>query len=325
MNELRENIKVVFMGTPDFAKSSLEKLVESGYDVVGVFTNPDKPSGRGMKVNMSEVKKYSISKDIPVFQPAKLRNNKEVLDILEKLNPDVICVVAYGKILPKEILEYPRYGCINVHGSLLPKYRGAAPMQWAIINGEDKTGITTMFMDEGMDTGDMLLKEEVNIESNDNFETIHDKLKVIGANLLIKTLDKIISGNYSRIKQPDEFTLAPMISKEMTKIDFNKTSRQVFNFVRGLSPFPGTYMIDDENQKYKVYKVEEIDKKSETEEMKKTNTSCGVVCKVTKSELVISTKDGYIKILEILPPNSKKMNIAAFLSGNKIEVGKRFV
>ena len=325
MNELRENIKVVFMGTPDFAKSSLETLVESGYDVVGVFTNPDKPSGRGMKINMSEVKKYSMSKDIPVFQPAKLRNNKEVLDILKKLNPDVICVVAYGKILPKEILDYPKYGCINVHGSLLPKYRGAAPMQWAIINGEEKTGITTMFMDEGMDTGDMLLKEEVNIESNDNLETIHDKLKIIGANLLIETLDKIISGNYLRIKQSDEFTLAPMISREMTKIDFNKTSKEIYNFVRGLNPYPGVYMIDDESKKYKVYKVEVVNKEDETDEMKNSNTSCGVVCKVTKSELVISTKDGYIKILEILPPNSKKMDIVAFLNGNKINVGKKFV
>ena len=150
---MREDIKVVFMGTPEFAKCSLEKLVESKYNVVGVFTNPDKPAGRGMKLKPSAVKEYAIKNNITVFQPVKLRNNEEVINILKELEPDIICVVAYGKILPKEVLDYPRLGCVNVHGSLLPKYRGAAPMQWAIINGEEKTGITTMYMDEGMDTG----------------------------------------------------------------------------------------------------------------------------------------------------------------------------
>ena len=182
---MRKDIKVVFMGTPEFACESLKEIYEAGFNIVGCFTNPDKPSGRGMKLKASAVKEYAIEKNIPIYQPKKIRNNQEVLDILDKLAPDVIAVVAYGKILPKEVLDIPKYGCINVHGSLLPKYRGAAPMQWALINGEKETGITTMFMDVGMDTGDMLLKEEIEIKDDYNLETLHDKLMVIGAKLLV--------------------------------------------------------------------------------------------------------------------------------------------
>ena len=178
---MRENKKVVFMGTPEFAKESLQKLVESGYNVVAVFTNPDKPSGRGMKLKASAVKEYAISQNIPVYQPKKIRNNEEVLNTLKTLEPDFLAVVAYGKILPQEVLDVAKYGSINVHGSLLPKYRGSAPMQWAIINGEKVTGITTMFMDAGMDTGDMLLKEEIEIKPEYTLEDVHDKLMVIGA------------------------------------------------------------------------------------------------------------------------------------------------
>lgn len=322
---MREKIKVLFMGTPEFAKCSLQKLVESGYNVVGVFTNPDKPSGRGMKLKFSEVKEYALLKNIPVYQPQKIRNNAEVIEILKKLNPDIICVVAYGKILPKEILEYPKLGCVNVHGSLLPKYRGAAPIQWSIINGEEKTGITTMFMDEGMDTGDMLLKEEVFISNDDNYESLHDKLKEIGANLLVKTIDKVIDGSIERIKQPERCTIAPMISKEMTKIDFAKSSDEIFNFVRGLSPFPGTYMEDENGRRYKIYKVKILEKNDISEDIIKNNKKEGTIVKITKNELVISTKDGFVKILEIQPPNSKKMEISAFLNGNKLAVGERFI
>ena len=320
---MRKEIKVVFMGTPEFAKCSLEKLVENKYNVVGVFTNPDKPAGRGMKLKPSAVKEYAMRMNIPVYQPIRLRNNEEVIEILKDLNPDVICVVAYGKILPKEILDYPRYGCINVHGSLLPKYRGAAPMQWAIINGETKTGITTMYMDEGMDTGDMLLKDEINIEDEHNLESIHDKLKEVGANLLVDTLDKIIDKTITREKQTGEYTLAPMINKDMTKIDFNKSTREIFNFVRGLSPFPGTYMEDENGVKYKVYKVKETSLNDILEVSK--NINVGTIVKVTKNELVITTKDGYISIIEIQPPNSKRMNISAFLNGNKLNVGEKFI
>lgn len=315
----RKELRVVFMGTPEFAKASLKKLVEESFNVVGCFTNPDKPSGRGMKLTMSEVKKYAIEKNIPVYQPIKLRNNEEVLNTLKELNPDVIAVVAYGKILPVEILKLPKLGCINVHGSLLPKYRGAAPMQWAIINGEEKTGITTMYMDKGMDTGDMLLKEEVDITDEDNFETIHDKMKEVGAKLLVETLDRIIIGNIERIKQPEEGTIAPMIEKNMTKIDFNKKAREIFNFVRGLSPFPGTYMELSDERKYKVYKV-----KYEESDMYK-HLENGTVVNCNKKELNIKCRDGIISILNIQPSNTKRMEISAFLAGNNLEEGIKFI
>lgn len=315
----REDLRVVFMGTPDFAKTSLEKLVEEKFNIVGCFTNPDKPSGRGMKMSESEVKKYALEKGIQVYQPNKLKNNEEVINTLKILNPNIIVVVAYGKILPTEILELPDLGCVNVHGSLLPKYRGAAPMQWAIINGEEKTGITTMYMDKGMDTGDMLLKEEICITDEDDFQTIHDKMKEVGANLLIETLDRIVSGDITRIKQPNEYTIAPMIDKSMTKIDFNKNSREIFNFVRGLSPFPGTYMELIDGRKFKVYKVryEQCDRYN--------NLENGTIINCDKKELSIKCNDGIINIMIIQPPNSKKMDILSFLAGNRLEKSVKFM
>ena len=315
----KKNIKVVFMGTPEFAKESFKRLVEDGYDVVACFTNEDKPSGRGMKLNASAVKEYALEQQIPVYQPKKVRNNPEVVNILKQLEPDFIAVVAYGKILPVEILEIPKYGCVNVHGSLLPKYRGAAPMQWAIINGEEKTGITTMLMDVGMDTGDMLLKEEIPILEEDNLESIHDKLMVIGANLLSKTLCMLKNNEIEPKRQPEEFTVAPMIHKAMTKIDFEKSAREIFNFVRGLSPFPGTYMTLEDGRVFKVYQVQEG--KEAVEESIKNGT---VIC-VKKDKLCIKCQGGYIEVKQIQPTNSKRMEIQSFLAGNKIEVGQKFI
>lgn len=305
------DIKVVFMGTPDFARESLKALVEANINVVGVFTNPDKPSGRGMKLKMSEVKEYAISKDIPIYQPLKVRNNEEVIKTLKELNPDFIVVVAYGKILPKEVLEIPRLGCINVHGSLLPNLRGAAPIQWSIINGDSVTGVTTMYMDEGMDTGDMLLKAEIDITDEDNLETVYNKLKVVGGELLVKTLNGIVNNSITRVKQEGEATYAPMINKDTLKIDFNKTGREIFNHVRGLSPVPGTLMFIDENTKFKVYKVSYELKEIEGIEN-------GGVVEISKSKLSIKCADGVVNILEIQPPNSKRMDVKAFLAGNKI-------
>ena len=316
---MRKDIKVVFMGTPEFAKESLKCLVESGYNVVACLTNPDKPAGRGMKLKPSAVKEYSLENNIPVYQPTKVRNNIEILEILKSYEPDIICVVAYGKILPKELLDIPKYGCVNVHGSLLPKYRGAAPMQWAIINGEEKTGITTMYMDIGMDTGDMLLKEEIPILETDNLETIHDKLMVIGGNLLVKTLDGILDNSIKRIKQPDDYTIAPMLNKEMTKIDFNKKGREIFNFVRGLSPFPGTYMTTIGGDIFKVYEVSYTLDNDSYRSYKN-----GEVVYISKDKLNIKCSDGIISILKIQPQNSKRMNIQAFLAGNKINLGEIF-
>lgn len=317
---MRKDIRVVFMGTPEFARESLKGLYEAGFNIVGCFTNPDKPSGRGMKLKASAVKEYAIEKDIPVYQPKKVRKNEEVLETLRELNPDVIAVVAYGKILPKEILDLPKYGCINVHGSLLPKYRGAAPMQWALINGEEKTGITTMFMDVGMDTGDMLLKEEIEIKDEYNLESIHDKLMVIGANLLVDTIDKVINGEIVRIPQPEEGTCAPMITREMTKIDFRKKSRDIFNFVRGLSPFPGTYMELENGKKYKVFNVDY----KEDDTIDKT-VEPGDILLMAKDALYIRCSDGYIIINQIQPENSKRMDIKSFMAGNRFNMMDKFI
>ncbi|MDF2865244.1 MAG: fmt [Clostridia bacterium] len=311
----RKDIKVVFMGTPEFAKCSLEGLYESGYNVVGVFTNPDTLSGRGMKLKASVVKEYALSKNIPVFQPQKIRKNEEVIGILNELKPDIIAVTAYGKILPKEILDFPRLGCINVHGSLLPKYRGAAPIHHAIINGESETGITTMFMDIGMDTGDMLLTEVVKIFDEDNLETMTNKLMQVGSDLLVKTLDKIVIGDIVRIKQEGDFTIAPMIEKEMTKIDFNKSAREIFNFVRGLSPYIGSYIIHNDGRKFKVLEVKTTEN---------IEGNIGQVVYVNKNRLVIKCKDSCIEVIKIQPQGSKVMEISAFLNGNKIELGDMF-
>lgn len=313
----RKDLRIVFMGTPEFAKESLKILIESGFNVVGVFSNPDKEAGRGMTLKMSPVKEYALSVNIPVFQPQRVRKNEEVIDILNKLSPDVICVTAYGKILPKEILELPKYGSINVHGSLLPKYRGAAPIQWSIINGESVTGITTMYMDEGMDTGDMLLREEVKIEDADNFETLHDKLMSVGSNLLVKTLDKLLDGSLIRIKQPEDASYAPMITKEMTKLDFNIQPRQIFNLVRGLSPFMGTYFFDKNGKRYKVYDVKYI------ENIDKNDFENAQIAYIYKDTLGIKCRDGYIEIVTIQPENSKKMNISEFLKATKFVVGDK--
>ncbi|MGN1012726.1 MAG: methionyl-tRNA formyltransferase [Clostridia bacterium] len=317
---MRKDIKVVFMGTPEFARESLKGLYEAGFNVVGCYTNPDKPSGRGMKLKASAVKEYALGKNIPVFQPKKLRKNDEVLEQLKELNPDVIAVVAYGKILPKEILELPKYGCINVHGSLLPKYRGAAPMQWALINGEEKTGITTMFMDVGMDTGDMLLKEEVEIKDEYNLESIHDILMQIGSKLLVETIDKVVDGTIVRIPQPEEGTNAPMITREMTKIDFSKKPREIFNFVRGLSPFPGTYMELEDGRKFKVFDVDYIE-----DESIDSTVEPGDILLMSKDSLYIRCKNGYIMVKQIQPENSKRMDIKAFMAGNRFSMMDKFI
>ena len=208
-------LKILFMGTPDFAQESLKSIYDAGFEIIGVVTNPDKPKGRGMKLAYSPVKEYALEKNLKIYQPIKIRNNTEFLDEIRTLAPDVICVVAYGKILPKEILEIPKLGCINVHGSLLPKYRGAAPIQWAVLNGEKITGITTMYMNEGMDTGDMILKEEVEIGPEDTTGDLWQKLTKIGGEILVKTLKLIEEGKAPREKQTEEATLAPMLKKEM--------------------------------------------------------------------------------------------------------------
>lgn len=311
-------LNILFMGTPDFAKESLEAIYKAGHQIIGVVTNPDKPQGRGMKLVAQPVKEFALEKNIPIYQPIKLRNNQEILEEIRTLNPDVICVVAYGKILPKEILDIPRLGCINVHGSLLPKYRGAAPIQWAVLNGDKKTGITTMYMDVGMDTGDMILKEEVDIDDDETTGELWDKLSKIGGDLLVKTLKQIENGTAPREKQGDNFTLAPMLDKEMAKIDWdNKSAREIKNLVRGLNPIMGAYTFFN-GKKIKFWKVDiatDIDFDKDNINTFRNGT---VVISNQRDGLFIKTKDGILKVLEIQGENAKRMNIGDFLRGNFI-------
>ncbi len=312
-------MNIIFMGTPDFAEESLKAIYNAGHNILAVVTNPDKPKGRGMKTISSPVKIFAQEKNIPIFQPQKIRNNQEIIEQIKKLNPEVICVVAYGKILPKEILEIPQYGCINVHGSLLPKYRGAAPIQWAILNGDKKTGITTMYMDEGMDTGDIILKEEVEIEENETTGELWDKLKTIGGKLLVKTLEEIKNGTAPRIKQGEDYSIAPMLDKKISKIDWqNQTAKQIKNLVRGLNPIMGAYAFY-ENKKIKFWKVDIA------ENLQKKEKAIGeIIIADPKQGLYIKTKEGIIKVLEIQGENAKRMNIKDYLLGNKMQEGKIF-
>lgn len=321
------------MGTPDFALESLKALYEAKYDIIGVVTNIDKPKGRGMKMVASPVKEYAIEKNLQVYQPIKVRNNPEFLEEVKKLNPDLICVVAYGKILPQELLDIPQYGCVNVHGSLLPEYRGAAPIQWAVLNGDKKTGVTTMFMNAGMDTGDMILKEEVEIGEDETTGELWDRLKTIGANLLIKTVKEIENGTATRTKQPEEGTMAPMLSKEMAKIDWkNKNANDIKNLVRGLNPIMGAYTFLD-GKKIKFWKVqtltenELLEKFQELEEYKYhlNKMQAGTVLfSDDKKGLFIKANDGILQVLEIQGENSKRMAVGDFLRGNPVEAGKIF-
>ena len=253
-------LKILFMGTPDFAQESLKSIYDAGFEIIGVVTNPDKPKGRGMKLAYSPVKEYALEKNLKIYQPIKIKNNTEFLDEIRALAPDVICVVAYGKILPKEILEIPKLGCINVHGSLLPKYRGAAPIQWAVLNGDKTTGITTMYMNEGMDTGDMILKEEVEIGPEETTGDLWQKLSKIGGEILVKTLKLIEEGKAPREKQTEEATLAPMLNKEMALIDWeNSDANKIHNLIRGLNPIMGAYSYID-GKKIKFWKSKVLTK-----------------------------------------------------------------
>ena len=326
-------MRILFMGTPDFAQESLKALYEKGYDIIGVVTNIDKPKGRGMKLIPSDVKIYAMEKGLKIYQPNKVRNNPECLDEVKKLNPDLICVVAYGKILPQELLDIPKYGCVNVHGSLLPQYRGAAPIQWAVLNGDKKTGVTTMFMNAGMDTGDMILKEEVEIGDDETTGELWQRLSKIGAKLLIKTVELIENEKATRIPQPDEGTMAPMLSKEMAKIDWeNKSAREIKNLVRGLNPIMGAYSYMN-NKKIKFWKVdvltqeeliERFEELKEYREKLKKIAPGTVLFSDSKKGLYINAKDGIIQVLEIQGENAKRMLINDFLRGNSITAGNIF-
>ena len=308
-------MKIIFMGTPDFASKSLESIYNAKHKILSVVTNPDRQKGRGMKFAYSPVKEFAMEKNLKIYQPEKIKNNQEFIEEIKAQKPDIICVVAYGKILPKEILDIPKYGCINVHASLLPKYRGAAPIQWAIINGDKKTGVTTMYMDVGMDTGDIILKEEVEINEDETTGELWNKLADIGGKLLVKTLEQIESGNIVREKQSNDYTMAPMIDKSIAKIDWNeKNAIQIKNLVRGLNPILGAYTLY-KGKKIKLWKVDVLKNKDE----EKPN---GMIIKANEKEgLLIKAKEGIIKVLEIQAENSKRMSINDYLRGNVIEEG----
>lgn len=314
-------MKIVFMGTPDFAKESLEAIYNAGHNIIAVVTNPDKPKGRGMKMIAFPVKEFAIEKKLHVYQPLKVRKNTEFIEKIKNLNPDVICVVAYGKILPKEILEIPRLGCINVHGSLLPKYRGAAPIQWAVINGEKQTGITTMYMDIGMDTGDMILKETVNIGEDETTGELWEKLSTLGGKLLVDTLKLIEEGKAPREKQSDDFTLAPMLSKEMAEIKWEeKSAQEIKNLVRGLNPIMGAYtFVNDKKLKFWKVNVIDFNEFESKYNMSTSNTELGnVILANDKQGLFLKARDAVLEVLEMQAEGSKKMNAKDYLRGNKL-------
>lgn len=312
-------MNILFMGTPDFAKESLKAIYEAGHNIIGVVTNVDKPKGRGMKLQPSAVKEYALEKGLEIYQPEKVRKNEEFREEMERLKPDVICVVAYGKILPKSVLEIPKYGCINVHGSLLPKYRGAAPIQWAVLNGDKTTGITTMYMDVGMDTGDMILKSEVEIGEDETTGELWDRLAKIGGELLVETLEQVEKGTAPREKQGDDFSVAPMLSKEMAKIDWeNQSAKEIKNLVRGLNPMMGAYTYLN-GKKIKFWKVQVATEDEIIAEDMDFLRNGTVIVSDPRDGIFIKTKEGILKVLEIQGENARKMAIQDFLRGNTIE------
>lgn len=306
-------MRIVFMGTPDFAVPSLKVLVEAGHEICGVFTQPDKPKNRGMKLQKPPVKEYALSVGLTVFQPVKMRDG-EALEILRTLNPDLIAVAAYGKILPVDILELPRLGCINVHSSLLPKYRGAAPINWAILNGEDETGVTIMYMAEGMDTGDILAQAKTPIDLDENAAQLFDRLADMGAKLLVDTVATLEAGKVHPIPQNEaQATRAPMLSKELSPLNWVRTARQLHDQVRGLYPWPAAIAILD-GIRCKVLRTEIT---GET-----TDSAPGIVVQADKKGLRVACGDGRIlDILELQPDGKKPMAAPAFLLGHPIPQG----
>lgn len=304
-------MRVIFMGTPEFSVPCLERLISDGEEVVGVFTQPDKPKGRGYEMSFSPVKECALKHNIPVFQPKSMKDG-EALKIIESLNPDLSIVVAFGKILPKEILYAPKYNSINIHASLLPAYRGSAPIQWSILNGETKTGVTTMLMDEGIDTGDMLLSKDVEITPNMTAGELHDKLSVLGAELMSETIAELKVDHLKPIKQDDSLSnYAPMLSKELCPIDFSCTAHEIHNKIRGLSPWPVATAVLN-GKKVKIH-ASAINNKVKCEP--------GVVAEADNVITVGCGDNKCIDILELQLDGKKRMKAKDFLLGHNIPVG----
>lgn len=318
-------MRVIFMGTPDFSVGTLEALIAAGHDVCLAVTQPDKPKGRGGKMQYTPVKEKALFYDIPVYQPKRVRD-PECVEELRKYNADVIVVIAFGQILPKSILELTPYGCINVHASLLPKYRGAAPIQWAVIDGESVSGVTTMQMDEGLDTGDMIMKTEVPIAADETGESLHDKLAAAGAALCVKTLKALEDGTAVHEKQGESPTAyAKMLTKELGNIDWTQPAVKIERLIRGLNSWPGTYS----HWNGKVMKIWRAEAHTAEEGAKYAQDTAGgeepaqpgTVLSVGKNDFTVQTGDGVLRILEVQMPGKKRMETGAFLRGNTMEPG----
>lgn len=309
-------MRVIFMGTPDFATGTLEKIVLAGHEVVGVVTQPDKPKGRGKTLMPTPVKEVAVKYNLPVYQPKKVRE-PEVVELLRGLKPDVIVVAAFGQIISKEILEMPKYGCINVHASLLPAYRGAAPIQWAVINGDKESGVTIMQMDEGIDTGDMIEKVVVPIAEDETGGSLFDKLSQAGAKLCVKVLRDLEDGKAVREKQPEESTTpyARMIDKKMGAIDWEKPAKEIEQLIRGLNPWPSAYT-RLQGKTLKIWKAEVL--------LEHSQEAPGQITEVTKDSIVVQTGQGRLKILELQLEGKKRMDAASFLRGYALKEGESF-
>lgn len=303
-------MNIIFMGTPDFSVPSLEKLIEN-FDVSLVVTNPDRKRGRGKKLSFSPVKEAALKHGIEVYQPEKLRKNEECINKIKELKPDAIVIVAFGQIITQSIIDIPKYGCINLHASLLPKYRGAAPINWAIINGEKKTGSTTMLINAGIDTGDMLLQKETEISDDMTFGELYDKLKNEGADLLVETIKGLEENRIKPLKQDDSLSnYAPMIDKSTGKIDWSKSAHEINNLIRGLNPKPGAYA-SYKDTAFKIFKAKVIDEEHDYKP--------GYVIEADKDGIKIAAGKGILDILVLQLPGKNKMEVKEFIKGHKID------
>lgn len=306
-------MRMVFMGTPDFAVNSLERLIEDGHDIVGVFTQPDKPQGRKMKLTPPPVKQLALTHNIPVFQPDTFKN-KSQLALLRELNPEVIVVVAYGKLLPSYVLDLPKYGCINVHGSLLPKYRGAAPVQWMVLNGETTAGVTTMYMDRGLDTGDILLTSETEIGENETAGELFDRLAAMGAALISETIKRLPEGIERKSQDDSQSTYVSVLDKKMCMVDWNKPAQEVHNKIRGLDPWPVAVTTCDD-MRLKLFQSRMTDQTTELPAGSVTEAN-------PKTGLFVACGDGRVlQITEVQMVGKKRMPVTDYLRGHGMEPG----
>ena len=304
-------MRIIFMGTPEFAAPAIDSLIAAGHEIAAVFSQPDKPKGRGYAMTPPPVKVKALEHGVPVYQPTSMRDG-EALKIFHAIKPDVGVVIAYGKILPQEILDSPKYGCINVHASLLPKYRGAAPIQWSVIDGEPKTGVTTMQMDAGLDTGDMLLRSETEIQPDETAGELHDRLSAMGAELIVRTLDALAKGELRPEKQDDSRSCyAKMLTKELCAVDWSRSAREIHNRIRGLSPWPVATAVL-EGKKLKIHR-------SAVSDMEAPEAECGEI--ISFDPLTVKCGSGAVELLEIQAEGKQRMFSADYLRGHKIDLG----